>query len=93
MITASTITVPRSGWSSTRPMGTLARAMIVVRRHASSSPRYWLQYAANATMIPNLASSDGWTVNPPGSWNHAWWPLMLEPTGASTASSSTTVAP
>ncbi len=43
MITTSTMTVPRSGWSSTRPMGTLASAMIVVSRHASISPRYWLQ--------------------------------------------------
>ena len=44
-------------------------------------------------MMPNFASSDGWSVNPPGSWNHAWWPLMFEPSGASTANSRKTVAP
>ncbi len=44
-------------------------------------------------MSPNLASSDGCSVKPPGSWNHAWWPLMFDPIGASTASSRNTVIP
>ena len=39
MMTARTITVPRSGWSSTSPMGTLTSPMITVRRQASISPR------------------------------------------------------
>ena len=43
MITTSTITVPRSGWSSTSPIGTPASSTIIVSRQASSSPRYWLQ--------------------------------------------------
>ena len=29
----------------------------------SRSPRYWLQYPASATMIPNLASSPGWSCS------------------------------
>ena len=43
-------------------------------------------------MIPNFANSDGWNVKPPGSWNHACWPLMFDPTGASTATRIASVA-
>ena len=44
-------------------------------------------------MIPNFASSDGWSWNPPGSWNHACVPRAFDPSGVSTASSRTTVTP
>ena len=69
-----------------------ASARIVLRRHASSSPRYWLQYPASAMMIRNFANSDGCSVKPPGSWNHAWLPLMFDPRGLITRNSAPTAA-
>src|SRR6266566_4991914 len=66
----STMAVPKSGWSMTRPIGTAASPMVTVKRHGFISPRCSLAYPASATTIPNFTSSDGWSWKPPGSWNH-----------------------
>ena len=88
----STMAVPKSGWSMTRPIGTAASPMVTVKRQGFISPRCSLAYPASATTIPNFTSSDGWSWKPPGSWNQACEPRAFDPSGESTASRPTTVA-
>jgi len=62
----------------------------------SASSHYALLAAeiiAIITMSATLANSDGSTWNPPGSEIHAFAPLTSEPSGVSTASRASRVAP
>ena len=91
----STRAEPRSGCSSTRPIGTAATTTASSRsRLVGGAPRS--RRSARMTARPThraiLAISEGCTEKPPGSWIQECEPLIVEPTGDSTSTSPSTEA-
>ena len=89
----STSTVPRSGCSMISAIGTAASAS-ASSTSPSRGPRSPSRTSASSIAMPTtsatFASSAGCTWKPPPSTIHEWAPLIVEPSGVSTATSPAT---
>ena len=95
--TTSTRATPRAGSITTRPISGAAQASARSSERTPGPPevpgRAWLKIIAVIRISATFANSFGSTWKPPGSENHARAPLTTEPSGVSTASRPSTVAP
>jgi hypothetical protein len=85
-----TMTVPRSGWSSTSASGTAASASACTTSTwpgVSVPSRFSARIIDMPTTSATLANSDGWIAKPAGSTIHECAPRIVEPSGVSTATS------
>ena len=91
-----TIVVPKSGWPMISSIGSAhsARTWTTSPSRGRSSPsRFSPSSIAMPMTMASLANSDGWIWNPAGSTIQECAPLMVEPSGDSTASSPRHEAP
>ena len=87
-----TSAVPRSGCSMTNASGTAEKAstsITSVLRGTSSASRFSDSSIAMPTTSATLASSDGCSEKPAGNTIHECEPLMVTPSGDSTATRPT----
>ena len=92
--TTSTMATPSAGSITTRAISGAATARASsTERRPGRVPRARLNTVATIRMSATLANSEGSTWNPPGREIQACAPLMSEPSGLSTASRPSRVAP
>jgi hypothetical protein len=92
--TTMTMATPSAGSITTRAISGAATARASsTERTPGLATRAWPNTVATIRMRATLANSDGSTWKPPGREIQACAPLMVEPSGVSTAIRASRVAP